>query len=152
MFALLILLMAIGTAVLPLIVSEAARFFPRLKLQPGSPWLPIVAAALLLVSIALPDVHISKQTSTFQQHFVGGGMYSACLYLYAKRVFGWRPHWIIDMIFLFAWVSALGVANKLIEFAFLELRLVAIDTSDAYWDLFANTLGGFVGYFLLSAF
>jgi hypothetical protein len=101
------------------------------------------------VSIFLPNVHISDQTTTFQQHFVGGGMYSACLYLYAVQLFNWRLHWLVHLTVLFAWVSALGVANKLMEFAVLELHLAHIDTADAYWDLLANTLGGFAGYMLL---
>jgi hypothetical protein len=71
------------------------------------------------------------------------------LYLYAKQLFGWRLHWLIDLLALFAWVSAFGVANKLAEFALLKLGLAHIYTGDAYWDLLANTLGGFTGYGLL---
>jgi len=37
----------------------------------------------------------------------------------------------------------------MLEFALLELKLANIYTGDAYWDLLANTLGGFVGYGLL---
>lgn len=106
----------------------------------------------MVISTQLPNIHISNQTSTFQQHFVGGGMYSACVYIYAKQLFNWRPHWLIDLLALFAWVSAFGVANKLVEFAFLKLGLAHIDTADAYWDLLANTLGGFAGYLLLYGF
>lgn len=61
-------------------------------------------------------------------------------------------YWFLDLIALFAFVSTLGVANKLIEFAFLALHLAHIDTADAYWDLLANTLGGFVGYFFFFKF
>ena len=106
----------------------------------------------MVVSTLLPDIHISSETATFQQHFVGGGLYSAALYLYAKQLFGWKMHWFVDLLALFAWVSALGVANKLAEFALLKLGLVDISTGDAYWDLLANTLGGFVGYAALYAF
>lgn len=79
-------------------------------------------------------------------------MYSACLYLYAKRLFHWRLYWFLELISLFAFVSALGVANKLIEFAFLAFHLAHINTADAYWDLLANTLGSFVGYFFFFKF
>jgi len=79
-------------------------------------------------------------------------MYAACLYLYAKQLFNWRLHWLIDLLALFAWVSAFGVANKMFEFALLELKLANIYTGDAYWDLLANTLGGFAGYLLLFRF
>lgn len=103
----------------------------------------------MVVSTYLPNVHISDQTSTFQQHFVGGGLYSALLYFYFKQLFDWKLNWLLDLLALFAWVSALGVANKLIEFALLELGLAHIYTGDAYWDLLANTLGGFLGYLIL---
>jgi len=76
-------------------------------------------------------------------------MYSAALYFYAKQLFGWRMPWLVDMLAVFSWVSALGVANKLAEFALLKTGLAAISTSDAYWDLLANTLGGYVGYALI---
>jgi hypothetical protein len=147
-----IVLLAVVTSCLPLIVRYVARFFPEVKFYSASMWLPILASILMVVSTQLPNIHISNQTSTFQQHLVGGGMYSACLYLYAKQVFGWKLHWLIDLLALFAWVSAFGVANKLIEFALLELKLANIYTGDAYWDLLANTVGGFVGYLLLFKF
>jgi len=148
-FFLIIVLMAIVTAFLPPIIRYASKLFPKVKLYPAKAWLPALAGVLIVVSTQLPNIHISTQTTTFQQHFVGGGMYSVCLYLYAKQLFNWRLHWFVDILALFAWVSAFGVANKMMEFALLELRLAHIDTTDAYWDLFANTLGGFVGYLIL---
>jgi hypothetical protein len=152
MFFLSIIFLALLTICLPLIVRSIANVIPSMKLGKAPAWLPITAGVLMVVSTQLPDIHISNQTTTFQQHFVGGGMYSACLYLYAKRLFNWRFYWLLDLIGLFAFVSALGVANKLIEFAFLALHLARINTADAYWDLLANTLGGFVGYFLFLKF
>lgn len=148
LFSLLIVLLALATAFLPILLSYAWKFFPAATPQPASPWLPILAGILLVISIQLPDIHISNQTSTFQQHFVGGGMYSACLYLYAKQLGNWHLHGLPDLFALFAWVSALGVANKLMEFTLLEMHLVHINTGDAYWDLLANTTGGLVGYAL----
>jgi hypothetical protein len=149
-FFLSLVLLAIITACLPYIVNYTNQLFPTIQLYEASGWLPVLAGVLMVVSTQLPNIHISNQTSTFQQHFVGGGMYSACLYVYAKQLFRWRLHWLVDLLALFAWVSAFGVANKMMEFALLELHLAHIDTADAYWDLLANTLGGFVGYLLLS--
>lgn len=145
------MLLAVITALLPYLVRYIPRFFPTLKLHDARSWLPLVAGLLMILSTQLPNIHISNETSTFQQHFVGGGMYAACLYIYAKQLFQWQLHWLIDLVALFAWVSAFGVANKLVEFGFLKLGLAHIDTADAYWDLLANTLGGFVGYALLYA-
>lgn len=133
-------------------VKYVDHFAPTVQIHPASAWLPILAGILMIVSTQLPDVHISTETDTFQQHFVGGGLYTTCLYLYAKQLFRWRLHWLLELVVLFAWVSAFGVANKLVEFALLKLGLVSIDTADAYWDLLANTLGGFVGYALLYRF
>jgi hypothetical protein len=151
-FFLCIVLLGIVTACLPIIMKFIARYLPDVKFYSGSTWLPILAGILIVVSTQLPNIHISNQTSTFQQHFVGGGMYSACLYLYVKQVFNWKLYWLVDLLALFAWVSAFGVANKMIEFALLELKLANIYTGDAYWDLLANTLGGFVGYLLIFKF
>lgn len=142
-------MLAIVTACLPLIVPQLTSFFPKLKLSPASPWLPVLAGILMVVSTQLPNIHVSSETSTFQQHFTGGGLYGAALYLYAKQLFNWKLHWFVDLLALFAWVSALGVANKLAEFALLKLGLASISNRAAYWDLLANTLGGFVGYGLL---
>lgn len=152
MFFLSIILLSVVTACLPLIVPHLTKLFPKLKLYPASYWLPILAGVLMVVSTQLPNVHISNETSTFQQHFTGGGLYSAALYLYAKQLFNWKLHWFVDLLALFAWVSALGVANKLAEFVLLKLGLASIYTGDAYWDLLANTLGGFVGYAVVYKF
>jgi hypothetical protein len=144
-FFLCIMLLSVATALLPIAVRYSAMMLPDFKPHEASALLPIIAGALMVVSTQLPSIHISN-TTTFQQHFVGGGMYSACIYLYVKQVLGWRLYWVIDIMALFAWVSTFGVANKLIEFALLELRLANIYTGDAYWDLLANTVGGFFGY------
>jgi len=152
MFFLSIILVAVITACLPYIVRYIPRFFPETKLHKANPWLPFAAGVLIVGSTFLPNIHISNETSTFQQHFVGGGMYSACLYIYAKQLFGWRLQWLLDLIVLFAWVSAFGVANKLLEFTLVKLHLAVIDTADTDWDLLANTLGGFFGYLILYKF
>ena len=151
-FFLCVVLLGIVTACLPIIMKFTAKCMPNIKFYSGSSWLPILAGILIVVSTQLPNINISNQTSTFQQHFVGGGMYSACLYLYAKQIFNWKLYWLVDLLALFAWVSAFGVANKMMEFALLELHLANIYTGDAYWDLLANTLGGFIGYLLLFKF
>lgn len=138
---------ALLTAFIPVILS-ILNHFRLIRIHPANHLLPILAAILFLVSFYLPDIHISSQTSTFQQHFVGGGMYSALLYIYAKQLAGKRHlAWWLDAAMLFGWVSALGVANKLLEFFLLEIGSLQLDTSDVYWDLLANTLGAFVLYY-----
>jgi hypothetical protein len=151
MFTLCVLIVTITTTLAPFILPPAVNFFGY-KLRPAAPALPIVAALLFLISFYLPDIHISSQTVTFQQHFVGGGMFSALLYLYAKQQLGWKIHWFIELVLLFAWVSVLGVANELLEFGLSQSGLIAIDTTDTSWDLFANTLGAFAIYGVVTTF
>ena len=147
MFLLFIITVSITTALLPAIAPYVLKALGY-EIKSGGWMLPLVASCLFFTSFYLPDIHISSQTSTFQQHFVGGGIYSALLYFYIKRIFSWRFSLVIDLLLLFAWTSALGVANKLLEFVLLKLHLLALDTTDAYWDLLANTLGAYTAYIL----
>jgi hypothetical protein len=148
MFTLIVLTITVLTALLPLIVPQLTWIL-RLRTYPSPVWLPSIAAVLFYFSFYLPDIHISPETTTFQQHLVGGGMYSGVLYLYAKRLFHWNFSGIGDIVMLFAWVSSLGVINKLLEFALAKSNLMILDMSDAYWDLLANTLGAYLVYLIL---
>jgi len=149
MLLLSILLITLFTALIPYIVKQTAALIPAIKVKKSYDWLPVLAAFLFIIAWFLPNIHISKETTTFQQHFVGGGIYSACLYVYFKKLLGWKLPLIPSLIVLFAWVSAIGVANELIEFTLTKLNLAQIGTGDTDWDLLANTLGAFVGYGLL---
>lgn len=149
LFTVSILAFAIATALLPLLVPAISRAY-KIRLHTASPFLPLLAAFLFILSFYLPDIYISSETTTFQQHFVGGGMYSALLYIYVMQLFGKKHlHPLFDVALLFAWVSTLGVANKLIEFMLFKSGLMVLDMSDAYWDLLANTLGAFALYFVV---
>lgn len=151
MLTALILLITLLTALLPLMVRQVTVYIPSFKAKKSHNWLPLAAAFLFITAWFLPDIHISNETTTFQQHFVGGGAYAACLYVYAKKLFDWKLSIIPSLIILFAWVSALGVANELLEFALTKLGLAQIGTNDTDWDLLANTLGAVTGYLLLLA-
>lgn len=144
-----ILCVTTATLALPFVVARVARARPDLRLRPSFVWLPLVAAALFVIAWILPVVPISPETTTFQQHFVGGGLFCAVLFVYAKLVFGRRIGLVPSFLLLFAWVSAFGVANELFEFTLTELRIADIKMSDMGWDLTANTLGAFTGYLIL---
>jgi glycopeptide antibiotics resistance protein len=109
-------------------------------------WLLIAAGAAIIASVFIPNIHISNETSTFQQHFVGGGVYAALVFIYIEQLLDWRFHWFAELYVLFACVSALGVSVELAEFTFIHLGVKHINSGDTDWDLLANTLGGFVGY------
>jgi hypothetical protein len=139
---------ALMTAALPWIIDRCQP--PAARTGRRWWWLVLLAAAAFPLSELLPNIHISAETSTFQQHFVGGGFYCALLYTYCKLRFNWLSPWLIDLLLLFAFVSALGVANELVEFLMVKVgHIPHIDISDTSWDLTANTTGCFVGYGLL---
>jgi hypothetical protein len=63
------------------------------------------------------------------------------LYIYFTRLAGWRPRWWVVLLTLYAWTSALGVFNELVEFTLVKLNITGINISDTSWDLVANTTG-----------
>ncbi len=152
MFLILVLLITALTALIPLLAQKANQRFTNIKLHESYSWLPVVAGLLFFTAFLIPDIHISNETSTFQQHFVGGGIYTACLYVYFKKLFGWRLPLVRALLVLFAWTSAIGVANELLEFTLTKLHLAHIGTGDTDWDLLANTIGALFGYALLCIF
>jgi hypothetical protein len=149
MFLLFILCLTLLTAILPYLVKRAADIFPSIRIHTSYGWLPVLAAFLFITAFFIPNINISSETTTFQQHFVGGGMYTACLYVYFKKLLGWKLPLLASFLVLFAWASAFGVANELLEFTLTKVHLAQINTGDTDWDLLANTLGALTGYVLL---
>jgi hypothetical protein len=143
MFLLFVLFVFLVTGFLPAILKRTTN----LKNTPSL--LPPIAAFLFFIAFFIPDIHISDETTTFQQHFVGGGLYCACLYFYLKQIMSWKVSWIIDLLLLFAFTSAIGVANELLEFTLTKLNLAQIGTGDTDWDLLANTTGAITGFIIL---
>lgn len=142
------LFVALVTACTPLFVRYVRRFDPHISSGTAGWQLTSIAAICIAVSVFLPDVHISSQTHTFQQHFVGGGMYAACLFIYVRQLLGWRLHRFTELLMLFAWVSTFGVAVELLEFLATEAAILHLANADTDWDLLANTLGAFTLFFL----
>jgi hypothetical protein len=147
LFFALICCIAVLTAFLPILAPRIARHYD-LQTFPAPAWLPVAAAIFYIGSLYLPDILISGETDTFQQHFVGG-VYTAMLYVYFARLFQWRRHWLVMLVGLYVWTSALGVTNELVEFAFNQLHISRINIRDTSWDLAANTAGSFAGYAVL---
>jgi hypothetical protein len=140
MFLLLIAFVAIITASLPLIVPRVASKL-GFVLHSAPAWLPILAALVYASAPFLPHLHFTTETDTFQEHFVGGGVYTTLLYIYFTRLAGWRPRWWVVLLTLYAWTSALGVFNELVEITLVKLNITGINISDTSWDLVANTTG-----------
>jgi hypothetical protein len=149
MFLLFVLCITLLTAILPYLAKQMTAIFPQIKVHTSYDWLPVLAAFLFIVAFFLPNIHISDETTTFQQHFVGGGMYTACLYIYFKKLLSWKLSLFVSFLVLFAWASTFGVATELLEFTLTKLNLAQIGTGDTDWDLLANTLGALTGYAIL---
>src|SRR4051812_30983035 len=105
MFLVFILIVAGLTLSLPWTAPLVAKKF-HFTLREAPMWLPILAAVLYMASLFLPDNHISSETNTFQEHFVGGGVYTTMLFIYFSKLLGWQPRWYIAFAALFAWTSA----------------------------------------------
>lgn len=114
----------------------------------------LIGGFLYFISWFLPSPLINGQDTSFMTHFVGGGLFTGFLWLYTKNYLNWQPrHKIIEIITLFAAVSALGAANELFELVLVELNLSEVLISDTNWDILANTLGSllfYAGYFAIS--
>lgn len=147
MYFVVITCVTLLTLLLPVLIPRIARRY-HLALQPAPLWLPVLAAIVYFSAGFLPDIHISHETNSFQEHFVGGGLYTAILFLYFTKLFSWRKHWLIMLLALFAWTSALGTANELLEFTLVKLNITQIDISDTSWDLVANTAGMLTGFII----
>ena len=78
-------------------------------------------------------------------HLIGGGFFCGLLWLSLKTQLGWRISPLMELVSLYALVSAFGVANELFELAIVEFKLVHhLNGADTWWDLLANTLGALV--------
>lgn len=109
------------------------------------PWL-VGACLLYMISWWLPSPLILGQDTSFTTHFVGGGLFTGCLWYYLKRSLNWGSHWLLEAFSLFALVSALGVLNELFEIILYLFGAMPNGIADTSWDLLANTLGALVVY------
>ena len=104
----------------------------------------LIACLCYFISWYLPSPLIHGQDTSFTTHVIGGGVFSGFLWLYLKRQLSWKLSWSEEMMSLYAFVCAFGVAYELFELLISELHLVRINGADTWWDLLANTLGAFV--------
>ncbi len=96
------------------------------------------------VSWYIPSPLIDGMNTSFSTHFIGGGIFSGLMWLWAKRQLGWKPAWMLELLGVYAFVSAFGVANEIFELAAVQTGILHITSVDTWWDLLANTLGAFV--------
>lgn len=94
-----------------------------------------------MVSWFIPSPLIDGEDTQFSTHFVGGGIFTGFVWLYAVRQLNWRLSLPLELLSLYALVSSLGVTNELFEWAVTQLRLLRLTPCDTWWDLLANTSG-----------
>ncbi len=100
-----------------------------------------VACLLFLISWYLPSPYIQGEQTAFMTHFVGGGFFSAFLWLYLRKQFTKDFNIFYDLVGMYTLSTALGVANELFELLITQAEIVNITPADTWWDLLANTLG-----------
>jgi hypothetical protein len=101
----------------------------------------LLACFLFFISWYLPSPDIQGQQTAATTHFVGGGVFTGLIWIYAKQYLRWTKHWIIELFSLLALVSLLGVMNELFELLVVNLGLANLHLTDTSWDLLMNTLG-----------
>lgn len=104
-------------------------------------WPLLLAGILFAISWYLPSPDAHGIPTSNATHFVGGGIFSGLVWLYLRRQIGWRRSIGIDLVVLYAVVSALGVGNELVELAAVKIGLLDLPLTDTSEDLLANTLG-----------
>lgn len=108
-------------------------------------WL-YAACLLYVISWWLPSPFIQGRDTSFTTHFLGGGVFTGMVWYYLKQSLAWKAHWLLEAFSLFALVSALGVANELLEIVLYVFGRMPNGISDTSWDLLANTLGALLFY------
>ncbi|MBI4239504.1 hypothetical protein HY620_00755 [Candidatus Uhrbacteria bacterium] len=100
-----------------------------------------IACVLFFVSWYLPSPDIEGRYTAFTTHAVGGGVFTGFLWLYVRQFFSRKFQPLTELAILYFFVSGLGVANELFEFAVVTFGFARLDPSDTWWDLVANTIG-----------
>lgn len=130
-------------------IAILKKYFPKINVGKSPFWLPILAACVFFFSFFVPDIHISNETETFQQHFIGGGIFCTLMFFYLAGVLNIKYNFLLGIIYVFIFTSALGIANELLEFSLLKLGIFEIKMTDTSWDLVANTSGAISSFIIL---
>lgn len=122
----------------------------RVPFTPASHWWRIAALVAVVCAIIIHSV-FNSVVSNFILHALGGGVASSLLYFYVKYSLNLRLVWKLDLLALFAFVSALGCLNEIAEYALdtLQVSQFSMDRKDTWRDIVANTSGAAVGWVLI---
>lgn len=115
----------------------------------AAPYL-LTASLLWAIDFALPDFPLfGGATDTFVMH-TGGGVVAAILFWYAVSAYTLKcTLWWQEPLFLYLFVSGLGVMNELLEFFLHQTGYLPDSGGDTWWDLTANTLGAGLAFLIV---
>lgn len=111
-------------------------------------WKYVGAALLIQVIASVAFELIGGKTGNFIYHAVGGGVVSTLLFIYLQKTYSVKFSWQVQLVLLYAFVSALGVLNELAEYAYeiAGLGTLSFDSHDTWRDLVANTSGAILAW------
>lgn len=133
----------------PIFITLIEKYFPKISFGKAPFWLPCLAGFVFFLSFFVPNIQISNETETFQQHFIGGGVFCTILFFYLAGIFKIKYNLLLGLIYIFVFTSTLGVVNELLEFSLLKLGIFDISMKDTSWDLVANTTGAISSFIIL---
>ncbi len=115
-------------------------------------WKWFVAAILIqaiasIVSLVVTD----RVVGNFFYHAIGGGVTTTLLYIYLIKTYGLHYSWRVELVWLYGFVSALGVMNELAEYAgefAIRVGFFSWDSHDTWRDLTANTSGAILAWLM----
>lgn len=139
---------------LALVMYFAPPYFVKfLSYQLNIPFTPTsrmwrIAALVAVVSAIIIHGIFYNTVSNFILHALGGGVVSSLLYFYVKLSLNIKLNWKLDILALFAFVSALGSLNEIAEYMLdtLQLSQFSLDRKDTWRDIVANTSGAVMGW------
>jgi hypothetical protein len=105
------------------------------------------ASALWFIGGFLPTIPMAE-TDSFQLHMTGG-MAACVLFFFAVKTYRVRfTEWWQEPLFLYFFVSGLGVANELLELLLNKTSILAVSVhqNDTWWDFLANNLGAAIAF------
>jgi hypothetical protein len=116
----------------------------------------VLAFALPIIWILLPFSReiLNIRYVNFIQHALAGGVAVGFVGIYFINTL--RPsfpvfrNFAFQFIFIYALICMFGVANELAEFSldYLGIGIFSADSYDTWYDLIANTFGGFSLFFV----
>ncbi len=112
-------------------------------------WRWIVAALLVQALSGIAFAVIGGVVGNFIYHAVGGGIMTTLFFIYLLKTYAIQMSWRVELVVLYAFVSALGVINELAEYAaefFIGVGTLSWDSHDTWRDLVANTSGALLAW------